>query len=132
MATLGIKEAFLRYGAALRNIQWSVSSWAPGGALVVSLWDHHSRKGPPGTLEFADSTDRWKGPGSSEFRQNVGRAYEEHLPVKLVIVRAEDPERVDSGDDASKIMKFFSVREDLVGKVVEWDGTNYVIQFCKA
>lgn len=67
MAVLGIKEAFARYGASLRNVQWSVSSWTADGALVVSLWEHHRRKSETGTLEFAAKADRWHGPGNSEF-----------------------------------------------------------------
>ena len=45
MSRLGISEAFAKYGATLRNPQWSVSAWAREGSLVVSLWDHHYRKG---------------------------------------------------------------------------------------
>lgn len=132
MATLGIKDAFLQYGATLRNVQWSVSAWTLEGQLVVSLWDHHRRKGAPGTLEFAASANRWKGPGNTEFRENVARAFESATTVRLVIVRTEEVARVEAGLDASKIKKTFSVRPDLVGKVIEWDGENYALRFTKA
>jgi len=132
MATLGIKEAFSRYGATLRNVQWSVSAWTPDGTLVVSLWDHHRRKGLAGTLEFAASASRWKGPGNSEFRENVTKAFELGSMVCLVIVRTEDVARVEAGEDASNIKKVFSVRQDLIGKVIEWDGENYAFRFTKA
>src|SRR5690606_39769714 len=42
---IGIAEAFRRYGATLKNVNWSVSSWADENTLVVSLWDHHHLKG---------------------------------------------------------------------------------------
>ena len=132
MATLGIKEAFSRYGATLRNVQWSVSAWTPDGTLVVSLWDHHRRKGLAGTLEFAASASRWKGPGNSEFRENVTKAFELGSMVCLVIVRTEDVARVEAGEDASNIKKVFSVRQDLIGKVIEWDSENYAFRFTKA
>ncbi len=132
MATLGIKAAFAQYGASLVNVQWSVSAWAPDGALVVSLWDHHTRKGLAGTLEFAASASRWKGPGNAEFRENVNKAFESGAKVYLVIARTEDVARVEAGEDASKIKKFISVRQDLVGKVIEWDGENYAFRFTKA
>lgn len=132
MATLGIKEAFSRYEANLHNVQWSVSAWTPDGTLVVSLWDHHRRKSLAGTLEFAASASRWKGPGNSEFRENVTKAFELDSMVRLVIVRTEDVARVEAGEDASKIKKVFSVRQDLIGKVIEWDGENYAFRFTKA
>lgn len=132
MATLGIKDAFFQYGATLRNVQWSVSAWTLEGQLVVSLWDHHRRKGTPGTLEFAASGNRWKGPGNIEFRENVARAFESAATVRLVIVSTEEVARVEAGLDASKIKKTFSVRPDLVGKVIEWDGENYALRFTKA
>ncbi len=87
MARLGIKAAFAHYGAVLRNVQGSVSAWTPTGELVVSLWDHHCRKGAPGTIEFADSFDRWSGAGNNEFRANVSRALAEGSRVRLVLVR---------------------------------------------
>jgi len=132
MAKLGIRDAFARYGASLRNVQWSVSAWAPDGSLIVSLWQHHDRKGLPGTLEFADNVNRWGGPGNNEFRENVRKAFELGANVRLVIARTEEVDRVQAGEDASKVKKTFFVREDLVGKVIEWDGENFAFRFSKA
>jgi hypothetical protein len=132
MATLGIKDAFAQYGAILRNVQWSVSAWAPNGALVVSLWEHHRRKKPaPGTLEFEGSANRWKGPGNKEFRENVAKAFEYQSNVCLVIVRTDEVERVEAGEDASKLKKDFFLKAEVVGKVTEWDGENYAFRFTK-
>lgn len=129
MANLGIKDAFARYGATLRNVQWSVSAWTTDGVLVVSTWDHHARRGVPGTLEFADSADRWSGPGNKEFRENLDRAFREKSRVRLVIARTKEVARVEAGEDASTIKKEFHVRVDLIGKVIEWDGTQYALRF---
>jgi hypothetical protein len=131
MPFLGLKDAFGQYGATLRNVQWSVSAWTPNGDLVLSLWEHHRRKPIPGTLEFADSVERWKGPGNNEFRANLASAFASGSNVRLVIVHTEHTEHVESGADASKVKKDFSVRTDLIGKVVEWDGNNYAVRFIK-
>ncbi len=131
MEKLGIKEAFERYGASLRNVQWSVSAWAPDGSLVVSLWQHHQRKGSPGALEFADNANRWSGAGNNEFRKNVQRAFESGADVRLVIVRTSEVDRLQAGEDANKVKKVFFLREELVGKVIEWDGENYAFRFTK-
>lgn len=133
MANLGIKDAFSRYGAALRNVQWSVSAWTPGGELVVSMWEHHRRKGTgPGTLVFEGSVTRWKGPGNNEFRENIDKAFTLSSPVRLVIVRTEEIERVEAGEDASKVKKDFFLKEEVVGKVTEWDHDRYAITFTKS
>jgi hypothetical protein len=130
MANLTITEAFARYGATLKNPQWSVSAWAPDGSLVVSLWDHHYRKGPPGTMEFADTFKRWSGHGNTEFRENAAKAFAEVSRVRLVIVKTKQIGRVQAGEDAKTIPKEYFLREDLVGRVIELlDDGRYAFQF---
>ena len=132
MARLGIKDAFAKYGATLRNVQWSVSAWAPDGSLVVSLWAHHYRKGLSGTAEYADTTARWNGPGKNEFRENVARAFADRSRVRLVVVSTVQTERIEAGEDASNIKKDFDVKDQFVGEVAEFDGGNYVFRFARA
>lgn len=129
MARLGIKEAFAKYEARLRNVQWSVSAWTPGGELVVSLWNHHYRKGPLNTMEFVGSFDRWKGHGNVEFRENVQTAYAGRNRVRLVIAKTDEVERIEAGEDASKVKKEFFVRDEVVGEVLEIDHDRYVFRF---
>ena len=132
MAKLGIKEAFAKYRAVQRNVQWSVSAWNANGELVVSLWAHHQRPNTPGAMEFEAYASRWEGPGNREFRENVQKAFEAQSNVRLVIARTDEVKRVEASEDASKIKKEFAVRPDLVGKVVEWDGDRYVFRFERA
>jgi len=132
MARLGITEAFEIYGATLRNPQWSVSSWTPSGELVVSLWDHHCRRGPPGTIEFSGNLARWSGPGNTEFRANVRKAHSERSRVRLVVVKTNDTSWIDAGEDASKVKKEFFVREELIGQVTALSAEAYVFEFRKA
>ena len=132
MATLGIRDAFLRYDAKLKNVQWSVSAWNLDGSLVVSMWEHHRRKGtPPGTLVFEGSASRWRGAGNTEFRENIGRAFRSGAIVRLVIARTDEVARVEAGEDGSKIKKEFFLKEEVTGKVTEWDGEHYAIAFTK-
>lgn len=131
MSRLGITAAFAQYGASLQNPQWSVCAWAPDGSLVVSLWDHHYRKGSPGAMEFAGSTNRWAGHGNNEFRKNVAKAFAAGSKVRLVVVKTDEIMRVEAGEDASNIKKDFFVRTDLNGLVVEFSGDQYVFRFTK-
>lgn len=82
-------------------------------------------------MEFADSLDRWSGPGNREFRANVAKASAEQSDVRLVVVRTKESIRVQAGDDASKLEKEFFVRDDLVGRVIELRGDHYVVSFRK-
>ena len=132
MAGLGFAEAFAKYGAKLRNVQWSVCAEAPDGSLVVSLWEHHFSPASKGTVQCRDSFARWSGPGNAEFRVCVQRAHATGQRVKVVIAHASDPDAVQSGADASKIAKEFSVRPDWIGRVAEIRGDDYVIEFRRA
>lgn len=133
MARLGITEAFAKYNAQLRNAQWSVSAWTDDGSLVVSMWEHHRRKGTPvGTLVFEGSVNRWKGPGNNEFRENIDRAFSTEAPVRLVIVRTEEVAKVEAGEDASKLKKDFFIKPEVIGRVTEWDHDRYAISFIRA
>jgi hypothetical protein len=104
MADLGLVQAFARYGAKLKNPQWSVCALAPNGDLVVSLWEHHRRKGNPGTLEFSDTVNRWSGPGNNEFRAALKDALESGRSLRLVM--AQQPRhpvpRDDTGDSRDR------------------------------
>lgn len=131
MAQIGIQQAFQKYGAKLKNVQWSVSAWAPDNTLVVSLWAHHCRKGAEGSLEFSGSLNRWSGPGNQEFRSNIARAFAEKSLVRLVIASTVNTAHIETGEDASKVKKDFHVREDLIGQVTELDGEKYVLRFSK-
>lgn len=131
MSKLTLTRAFAEYGARLKNPQWSVSAWLPEGTLVVCLWDHHCRKGFAGTMEFSGSLERWSGHGNKEFRENLSKAFVAESNIRLVIVTTKETARVEAGEDASKIKKFYATRHDLIGKITELGVRNYVFQFAK-
>jgi len=49
-----------------------------------------------------------------------------------VIARTTEVARVEAGENASEIKKEFRTREELVGKLIEWDGTQYAIRFIRS
>jgi hypothetical protein len=132
MAKLGIKDALAKYGANWCNVQWSVSAWAPDGSSVVSRREHHRRSGTAGSLEFASNASRWRRPANNKFRENVRKACEPSADVRLVIVKTDEVDRVEAGEDASKVKKEFFVRENLVGRVIEWDAESCAFRFTRA
>ncbi len=128
MSKMTLTEAFAQYGAKLRNVQWAVSDIADGH-LVASLWAHKFRKAVDGVMAYEDQLSRWSGAGNSIFRQHLEQAVRDQLPVRVVIVRAEDPAAVDCGVDASLIQKTFSIRPELLGRVSKYDGDQFAIEF---
>lgn len=130
MSALGFAEAFAKYGAKLRNVNWSVCAEANDGSLAVSVWQHHIRK-EGDALVCKDTMERWSGPGKNELRERLTLAMKTNQAISLVIATTTKPELVDAGGDASKIPKTFSIRQDLVGKVTLLDGEAYAISITK-
>lgn len=132
MASMSFTDAFKKYGATLTNPQWAVSSRTDNDEIVVSLWTHHITL-YQGKLRCTDKLSRWGGNklGNSLLREHLTAAQDENLPIRLVLARTEDANSVDNGHDASSLKKTFSVRTDLVGQIVSFDGDKFVIDFSK-
>ena len=131
MAKLGFAEAFAKYDAKLKNVNWSVCAEAPDGSLVVSLWQHHFGKATNGALVCKDTCGRWSGPGNNEFRAALAKAFASKQAVRAIIATSSNPQLIQSGVDTSTVPKKFDVRKDLVGEVIEFNGEAYAIRFTK-
>ena len=130
MAKVNLTTAFSRYGATLVNPQWAVSAINDGGELVVSCWRHYLKLEKP-VLRYTDTLSRWAGntAGNNLMRKHLEQALAESLPVRLVVADTEETDLVDSGTDVSPAKKTFYARENLIGKVSEFDGAKFVIEF---
>jgi len=130
MAALSLTTAFARYGAKLSNPQWAVSALSDSDELVISCWSHYLSP-HDGSLRYEDKLSRWDGnkSGTNLIRGHLNQALAENLSVRLVIARTTETDVVDSGHAASSVSKTFGVREDLVGKVVTFDGDTFIIDF---
>ena len=130
MAT-SLTAAFTRYGAELRNPRWAVSSIAPDGALVLSCWDQFFETMEGGGMRYSDTLSRWSQDnpnGSSLCRDHLQSAFDQVLPVRLVIASAKDKQAVEAGN-ASTTKVSFQARKTHTGRVVEFDGDRLVIEF---
>lgn len=132
MASLGFVEAFKKFGAKPDNQMWACSAIADDGALVISCWSHYFRKAD-GALHYVDSLSRWTGNerGNKLLKSHLEKAKAEDIPVRMVVATAQDPRLVETVDDASTIKKTFHVREDLVGRLLSFDGDNFIVEFKK-
>lgn len=131
-------EAFAKYGATLNNQKWSVSAFGSDDALVVSLWQDWIKQGTEkGTLVYRDTLSLWKGndDGRNELRNHLNAIKASGVRIRLVIahpVSVDDASLVGKVADESKIKKTFSVREDVLGTLEEFDGDSLCIVFRRA
>jgi hypothetical protein len=129
MGNLNLNEAFAEYGAKLINPQWAVSAMTDDG-VVMSCWAHYFKQSDDG-MRYEDTLSRWSGntAGNKLCRQHVADAFNNKLPVRLVIATADDTAVVDSGNDASKVKKTFHARPDMIGRITHFDGDTFIIDF---
>jgi len=136
VSKLTLTKAFADYGAVLKNARWACSAIAKDGSLVFSCWDHFLRPQPGGSLRYEDALSRWRGNvlGREVLREQLKQALESNLRVRLVIASLKEPSIMAkahslSRTDASIWPKTFSTRKDLVGRVAEFNGDRFVIDY---
>lgn len=128
MSKLTLSNAFRHYGAKLINPRWSCSEIAHDGSLVLSGWNHHL---DASAMRYEDRLSRWSYNrlGRERLRKHLSQAAAQNLPVRLVIATADDPKAVETERDASTLRKTFAVRDDVIGRVIAFDGDEFVIEF---
>jgi len=124
-----LSEAFAKYGAKLKNVNWSVSAENERGELILSLWQHYFEKPEGSAIKYVDRASRWSGNGNVEFKKRIEKAFQTNQVVRCVISKTDNKASVDRGDDVSKLKNTFHVKEDWFGKVTLWDGDNIEIKF---
>ena len=127
---MNFTEAFARYGAKLKNVQWAVSS-IHEGQLIVSCWQDLFRPTERGMLAYEDHLSRFSGPGNNLLREHLELAFKDDLPVRVVIAVSSNPDAVKAGKDASQFKNTFSVKENWIGRIIEFDGDSFRIDFRK-
>jgi putative restriction endonuclease len=126
---MGIVDEFARYRATLKNRFYCVSAISDG-QMVASLWQHRI-KVEDGKWVYRDCLSRWSGQGNTLFREHLKQAIAEDLPVRIVMARTDNIPLIEHGGDGSKAKNTFKARPEWIGKVAEFDGDNFVIQFEK-
>ena len=131
MKKLTLTAAFANYGAKLKNTRWAYSAIANDGALVISCWRHFLKTDVDGHMSYKDNLSRWQSnhPGKNLLADHLRQAFQGNLPVRLVVATLGDPKKSSVRGNASSDPKTFSIEKDLVGKVVEFDGDAFAIEF---
>lgn len=124
---MGITSEFARLGARLVNNQWAVSSLT-ATEFVASLW-FHRMKTEGGRLVYRDYLGRWSGHGNKLFREHLALAFAEQRPVRLVMAKTDNVELIEGGGDGSKARNTFKARPEWVGRVTQFDGDRFTVEF---
>ncbi len=125
MMNISLFDAFGRFGAKPASRLGSLSAMATDGAMVLNCRIAHFSHPARGVLRYETSLSAAQA-GARIVRtlsEHLTRARDGDLPVRMVVTF---PEREKSGKAGG-----YYVRPDLVGKVAEFDGDRFVIDFTR-
>ena len=124
---LTLFDAFGRYGAKPRNRQSSLSAMAHDGAMVLNCLPAHFCHPAQGVLRYEAKLSLVQATPEQLgiLGQHLTDAHDNRLPVRM-IVRSLPPET-----NRSKTLGYH-IRPDLLGKVVEFDGDHFIVDFTRA
>ena len=123
MENLKLADAYARYGAKIPRGQPALSAVAPDGTVIISCQSGKFGRTRRDLLRYEDtiSSDESGARHKTLLGQHLVLARDGDLPVRLVIVTpAKGPSP-----------KIIAVRPDLVGKVTEFDGDHFVVDFSR-
>jgi hypothetical protein len=122
---LTLIDAFGRFGAKPASRLGSLSAMAADGALVLNCLPGHFAHPARGVLRYEASLSAAHAESTivTTLSEHLARARDGALPVRMIV---NFPEREKAGKGGR-----YHVRPDLVGKVVEFDGDRFVIDFTR-
>lgn len=125
MMNLTLIDAFRRFGAKPQSRLSSLSAMAADGAMVLNCLPSHFGHPAPGILRYETSLSAADADSKvvTALGEHLTRARDASLPVRMVVTF---PEREKTGKGGG-----YHVRPDLTGKIVEFDGDRFVIDFTR-
>jgi len=123
---LSLRDAFARFGAKPNNRLRGLSAMATDGALVLNCSQAYFGHPSRGVLRYEDRLSRQtSGNGETELLgRHLTLACADALPVRMVVSFRAD-EKNASGSPGCH------VRPDLIGKVAEFDGDRFIVDFTR-
>ena len=125
MMSLSLIDAFGRFGAKPASRLRSLSAMAADGAMVLNCLPAHFGHPAPGILRYETSISAAHAESNivTSLSEHLTRAHDGGLPVRMVVTF---PQRGREGRTAGH-----HIRPDLIGKVVEFDGDRFVVDFTR-
>jgi hypothetical protein len=117
-------DAFAQFGARPKNRLHGRSAIAGDGALVLSCSTPHFRRPGPGVLRYEDvlSRDSSNSTGTALLGEHLTLARDGQLPIRMVVI-------AEAG--AGKTRRNIYARPDLVGRLTEFDGDRFIVDFTR-
>ncbi len=124
--SLTLVDAFSRFGAKPASRLSSLSAMAQDGAMVLNCLPSHFGHPAPGVLRYEAKLSAVEAEPKivTALGENLTQARDADLPVRMVV---SIPEREKTGSKRGR----YHVRPDLIGKVVEFDGDRFVVDFTR-
>lgn len=125
MVNLTLIDAFGRFGAKPASRLRSLSAMAADGAMVLNCLPAHFGHPTRGVLRYETriSAAQAESKVVTSLSEHLTRAHDGALPVRMVVTF---PQREKTGRTGG-----YYVRPDLIGKVVEFDGDRFVVDFTR-
>jgi hypothetical protein len=122
---LTLMDAFGRFGAKPASRLGSLSAMAADGAMVLNCLPGNFGHPTRGVLRYEHrlSAAQCESKIVTTLGEHLARARDDGLPVRMVLTAAEREKNGKSGG--------YRIRPDLIGKVVEFDGDRFVIDFTR-
>lgn len=123
---LSLIDAFGRFGAKPSSRLGSLSAMAADGAMVLNCLPAHFGHPASGVLRYEArlSTVEAESKEIGNLGEHLTHARDGRLPVRMV-VKTLTPEK-----NGAKT-RSYHVRPDLIGKVVEFDGDHFIVDFTR-
>ena len=125
MMNLSLLDAFGRFGAKPSSRFGSLSAMASDGALVINCRQANFSHPAPGVLRYETrlSAEPAAAGVLKSLREHLSRARDGELPVRMIVTFAQRQKTGKAGG--------YYVRPDLIGKVADFDGDRFAIDFTR-
>ena len=122
---LTLMDAFGRFGAKPDSRLGSLSAIAADGAMVLNCLSAHFGHPARGVLRYETrlSSAQAESKVVTALSEHLTRARDGDLPVRMVVTFPKLDKPAKAGGH--------HVRPDLIGKVVEFDGDRFVVDFTR-
>ena len=126
MMSLTLIDAFGRFGAKPASRLRSLSAMAADGAMVLNCLPSHFGHPARGVLRYETSISAAQAESNvvTSLSEHLARAHDGGLPVRMIVTFPQ--QRGKAGRTGG-----YHVRPDLIGKVVEFDGDRFVVDFTR-
>ena len=125
MINLTLIDAFRRFGAEPASRLSSLSAMAADGAMVINCLPAHFGHPARGVLRYETSLSAAEANSKvvTALSEHLTRARDASLPVRMIVTSPNGEKPGKSGS--------YHIRPDLTGKIVEFDGDRFVIDFTR-